>query len=85
MASKIVARAIASLGRKAALRQARWKQTCAVEQAERARRKELAAFVERYLKLRDQLARETVDWEPAGRSLYIYAVLREVRRERKRR
>src|SRR6478752_910203 len=83
MANKIVARGIASLQKKAALWRARWNETCAAEQAERARRDELAAFVERYLDLRDRLARDTDDWDEGSRSLYIYAVLREVRRERK--
>ena len=49
-----------------------------------ARCTSLAGFVKRYLKLRDQLALETVEWDPADRSLYIYAVRREVRRGRKR-
>jgi hypothetical protein len=82
--NKVLTRAIASLEKKAAARRARWKQTCAAEQAQRAQRDELAAFVVRYLKLRDQLAEETVEWDAADRSLYIYAALRAVRRGRKR-
>lgn len=54
---------------------------CAAERTERTGRDELA--IERYLNLRDRLARGTDDWDEGSRSLYIYAVLREVRREEK--
>jgi hypothetical protein len=74
--NKVLTRAIASLKKKAAARRARWREACVAEQAKSAQREDLAAFVDRYLKLRDQLARETVEWDAADRSLYIYAVLR---------
>jgi hypothetical protein len=83
VANKVVGRAIASLEKKATLRRARWREACAAERTERVERDELAAFVERYLNLRDRLARDTDDWDEGARSLYMYAVLREVRRERK--
>jgi len=82
---KIIARAIARLEKQGAERQARWKEACAAEQKERARRDELLAFVERYLKLHDDLARETVEWNVDDRRRYIFGVLREVRAERTRR
>jgi hypothetical protein len=83
--SAVVARAIASLQKKRASRQVEWNRLCAAEGKRRAERDELNAFVERYLNLRDRLARDVDDWDEGSRSLYIYAVLREVRRERKRR
>ena len=84
VAKEIIARAIASLEKKAALRRVRWKETCVAERAERAQRAQLSAFVERYLKLRDNLAKETAEWDAADRNLYIYTVLREMRRRRSR-
>jgi hypothetical protein len=81
----VVARGIASLRKKRAARQAKWSRLCASDEKRRAERDELDALVERYLNLRDRLARDVDDWDEGSRSLYIYAVLREVRRERKRR
>jgi hypothetical protein len=82
-ASKVVARAIASLEKKAAAREVRWKEACAAEQKERARRDELVAFVERYLRLRDELIRESAEWYGNRRRRYVFAVLREVRAQRR--
>ena len=82
---KIIAHAIARLEEQGAGRQARWKEACAAEQNERARRDDLLAFVERYLKLRDDLARETVEWNVDDRRRSMFGVLREVRAERRRR
>lgn len=80
---KIIARAIARLEKQGAERQARWKEACAAEQKERARRDELTAFVEQYLKLHDDLARETVEWKVDNRH-YMYGVLPEKRAQRSR-
>jgi hypothetical protein len=63
---KVVELAIASLQKKGAARQARWKATCAAERKERARRDERAEFVERYLRVRDDLLSETADWDEQG-------------------
>jgi hypothetical protein len=82
MVSRVITRAILSLQKKATLREARWKRICAGEQAERAQRDALAAFVERYLKLRDELASETADWNRDDRRRYMYAVLQVMRRQR---
>jgi hypothetical protein len=80
----VVARAIASLQKKRASRQAEWNRLCAAEGKRRAERDELNAFVERYLELRDRLLSQTADWDAPSRHLYLYAVLREIRLERRR-
>jgi hypothetical protein len=81
VANKVVARAIASLQKKTVLWQARWKETCAAKQTERARRDQLTAFVERYLMLRDELARDTAEWNRDDRRRY--SLLQVTQRQRK--
>jgi hypothetical protein len=48
-----------------------------------ARRDELTAFVEGYRKVRDDLARETADWDVDARRRYMYEVLRALRWQRR--
>ena len=83
MTNAVFARAIASLEKKRAARQARWQEACATEREGRAERDKLDAFVRRYLEVRDNLARETSYWDADSRRLYLYAVLREIRLQRK--
>jgi len=81
---KVVARAIASLQKKQAVRQQQWNRLCNAELKARVEREELAAFAERYLKLRDELLRETAEWHRDHQRRYLFAVLREMRAQRRR-
>jgi hypothetical protein len=84
VANVVIARAIASLQKKRAARQAEWNRLCVAEKKTRAERDELDAFVDRYLELRDRLLRQTAEWDAPSKRVYLHTVLREIRLERRR-